>query len=390
MTAIKCHIPIALPANMADGRLRLSGALRFLSAQTDADVRVFDVSAHDFETECRRLAADWNIDGIIFTFPENIRTLESFAARRHRPVLAMLDGPRGFTRALIDVRMDTRRVTDSVADLFRRRGFGNFAFCGTDNPADYQYSRELEAYFGASVGKADGLSVFHEDTNLSYSENLNRGAVWVSGLPKPCGIFCYSDALARNVLNACRYAHVNVPEQVAIIGTDNAPEICEMTKPTLSSILPDFEQSGYLAAEALYRALKHPRKKTLRKTYGLNRIIERASTQDLRGGGRFVRAATELIRTTTPNELSAEFVARKLNISRRLLEIHFKNIVGHGIHAEISRQRLNRIHDQLIQTNLPISEIVVSCGYRTLSSAQIAFHKRYGKSMRSTRMAHLV
>jgi len=177
-----------------------------------------------------------------------------------------------------------------------------------------------------------------------------------------------------------------VPEQVAIIGMDDAPEICEMTRPTLSSTLPDFERSGYLAAEALYTKLRRRKStRTIRLFYGLKTITERESTSDLRGCGRIVTKAINLIRHAPLSVLSAEYVSKELNISRRLIELHFKKVVGHGVHAEISERRLEAIRSRLLASNLPIDLICEECGYRTTNAARTAFRKKFGQAMSAVR-----
>ena len=65
----------------------------------------------------------------------------------------------------------------------------------------------------------------------------------------------YNDSRAQTVIDACRMAHLKIPGQIQVIGVDNEVEICENTFPTLTSILPDFEGSGYLAAQLLDRML---------------------------------------------------------------------------------------------------------------------------------------
>ena len=388
------HIIVALNFSRADNRLRLSGALRFLSAEPGFDIRILDTSQSSIASEIKRMTTKWSVDGIICTMiptmiPKRSLSLLSTKRGKHRrPLIAMLDGPRTFNDADINIRLNGKEVTDAVYRLLQRRGFNNFAFCGTERPQDIQYSEETELCFRNSVPTETWTSSFHENADLSYSQNMYLGAKWAAGLPKPCGIMCYSDVLARELLTACSLAHINVPEQIAIVGMDDTPEICEMTRPTLTSALPDFEQSGYLAAKAICEALRsgHRSKKVF--AYGLKTIVERESTQDLRRGGHYVTAACKLMRSSKPESLSAEAIAKSLNLSRRLLEMHFKDILGRGIHAEITRVRLEIIRRRLLETSTPIGTISLECGFNSLAAVQIAFKKLYGTSMRDYRHSH--
>lgn len=379
------RIAVVMPYNQPDNRMRIVGIFDFFAAHEDAEIIVIDSSSSSFRRECDRLSSDGETGGIIFSYLNDIQPILR-RQRRHKPALAMIDGPRAGVHPDVDIRLDTKALTDSVATLLKRRGYRHFAFCGTDAPLDRQYSRETERSFLASAQSVSENFVFRESPRLSFGENLKRGATWVGSLPKPCSVMCYSDELARNLLNTCKMAHINVPEQVSIIGLGNTAEICELTRPTLSSALPDFMKSGYLAAEALYQKLKAKKPgSAIHKTYGPRTIVERGSTSDLRGCGRIVTQATELMRKTPLKILTADIIATKLNISRRLLEMHFKKVLGRGVHAEISRLRLDAIRTRLVATNDSLSMISEDCGYRTANAAQIAFKKRYRTTMRAFR-----
>ena len=130
-----------------------------------------------------------------------------------------------------------------------------------------------------------------------------------------------SDRDAHKTLDACHLAHLMVPNQVNIIGVDNNTELCENVLPTLSSVQPEFERSGYLAAEALYAFLKG-RKPRKRLVFGVQTVVERNSTRDLRGGRLLVSRATDIIRSRfTDSAFRAEHLAAKLKVSRQLLDL---------------------------------------------------------------------
>ena len=376
------HIIIALRYSQPDNRARLYGALRFFASHADVETRVIDSSSPNFRHDCNRLTSSWPVDGIIFSYPEDIRDILEHCHGK-RPSLAMLDGPRDFPKANVDVRMRTQDITDGVVDLLKRRGYRNFAFCGTCLPSEQAYSSEVEACFRKSLDQTP--SVFLESPDESFSANLQRATFWARSLPKPCATMCYSDEIARNLLNACNMAHVAVPEQIAVIGLGNSAEVCETTRPALTSVSPDFEQSGYEAAKLVYQCIVDKRKRSSTQTYGLRKLVERESTTDLRGCGRLVSAATELMRNTTLKQLSAKVIAARLNVSRRILEMHFKQVIGHGVHAEISHMRLEAIREQLHTTSNPIGIIVEECGFKSYTAAQIAFRKRYNDTMSNYR-----
>ena len=74
---------------------------------------------------------------------------------------------------------------------------------------------------------------------------------------------------AQQVYDACRMAKVSIPGTVSVVGVDNQTEICESLRPTLTSIQPDFELCGYLAAELLMRRIRNPQTAPKKITYGI-------------------------------------------------------------------------------------------------------------------------
>ena len=87
------------------------------------------------------------------------------------------------------------------------------------------------------------------------------------------------------------------------------------------------------------------------------------------------------MRTTSLRQLSASLLASRLNVSRRLLEMHFKTVIGRGVHAEIIRLRLEAIRERLCSTSEPIGPLVESCGFKSYTAAQIAFRKHFSTTM---------
>ena len=370
--------------NKAD-RNRLSGALRFAALRPDWDVRILDAASSTFSSDCRRTLSNWPVDGFISSEPSHLRNL--FPPDQAESIRTAVLDNRTEDGADISIRLNTRELVDSAIALLRRRGFDAIAFLGTSDPLERAWSADVETTFRKAMGRGIPPDrIFRIAARNPISDELVAVADWVSRLPKPCGIFAYSDDLARILLDACRLAKVNVPAQVAILGVDDSPDICETSRPTLSSILPDFEMSGFLAAKLLDGALRSSVRKSHRRTYGIKCITERESTQDQRGAGRIASAVLARIQKQA---LNADFrlgtLQRELNVSVRLLEIHFKKVMGHSIREEIPRRRLVALKGLLSSTELPVSTIVERCGFRTVSAAHAAFSKATGVSMTAWR-----
>ena len=83
------------------------------------------------------------------------------------------------------------------------------------------------------------------------SRSTNHCAARLRSLPTPLGLMAANDKRARQVLEACRICKLRVPVDVAVIGVDNDEMICELSDPTLSSVMQGCDKIGYEAAALL-------------------------------------------------------------------------------------------------------------------------------------------
>jgi LacI family transcriptional regulator len=71
-------------------------------------------------------------------------------------------------------------------------------------------------------------------------------------------------------------------------------------------------------------------------------------------------------------------VARRLAVSRRWLERHFKRVVGHSPHEELQRCRLERAKKMLLDTDLDAVRIAAASGFGSASYFNTFFRKLTG------------
>ena len=379
------RLALIMSFNNKPDRERVSGVLRFVAQRSEWEVRILDSSSANFRADCKQaLAGNWQPNACIYS---NFHAYASFI-RGLSPIRVEIDAEPSRKPPEIDVHLDSEALISAALRLLLQRGYTNVAHFGTTDPTENYYSKLQRDYFVAlSKNKQLIYSTFSFNRQQCTSHSLSEAAQWIAKLAKPCGIIAYSDNIARDLLDACRLAQVSVPEQVAIIGIDNDTELCENSRPTLSSILPDFESSGYLAAQALDRLWSSPQETALplSLSYGIKGIHERSSTQDLRGCGRIAAAAQQILRTEAMTPITVNDIAQRLNLSLRLLEIDYLKINGRTLKSDLSEFRLNRLRERLLSETTPLGELALSCGFKTVNAAQVAFRKRFGASMRSLR-----
>lgn len=74
---------------------------------------------------------------------------------------------------------------------------------------------------------------------------------WLAALPKPMGILASNDVQGAQVSEYCRQLRLRVPDEIAIVGVDDDDLLCELSRPSLSSVALPGERIGYEAAVLL-------------------------------------------------------------------------------------------------------------------------------------------
>lgn len=389
------HIGFVSDLSHKSARDHYSGLLRFLAAN-DApwEIQTINPSA---VTDAQVLSfLNWSPAALIAE-PEHIGMLKhrlgSQRLKRHATVyMNREDIPS--TKGALDISLDNQSIADAAASLLIQRGIVNFA-----------YVDELERAEEAERSKArgDAFMRFLKQHNFvcsryshafscdgNWSDELNQLAEWLTNLPKPCGIMAYADICAKRIYDACHIARLRIPDQIRIVGVDNDASLCENLSPSLTSVEPDFEGCGYLAGQLLFERLKNAaHANPARMMYGVKSVIERASTQDVKGSGRIVAAACEIIRLHASEGIGVAYVAERLNVSRRLLEIRFHEVLGKGVADELRRIRLENVRRQLRNTHLSIREISAKSGFASSAHLNALFRNTYGMTMHDWRKSEL-
>jgi LacI family transcriptional regulator len=118
-------------------------------------------------------------------------------------------------------------------------------------------------------------------------------------------------------------------------------------------------------------------------------VISRQSTDTLAISDEVVVKALCYIREQAlqgGKSCNIDVVANAVGCCRRKLEMRFMETIGHSIHDEVIRIRMERSCKLLADTTLPINEVAERSGYATFEHFATYFKKRYGKTPRAFRM----
>ncbi len=263
-------------------------------------------------------------------------------------------------------------VAQLAADFFIQAGFINFAFCGY--PGIFFSDRRSQAFTRIFAARSQEVCVYQPPPKVSASINLQfremRGleyepalASWLTQLPKPVAILACNDTRGQQIITACRDLGVAMPSEVSVIGVDNDDILCRLCRPTLTSIAPDTEGIGLVAAEMLIRILDGEPVEPRLYYHPPLRVFERQSTDITTAENPLVVAASRIIRDRACHGISVEQVCELAGCSRSTLDNLFKKHLGRPVAGEVLRVRLNRGMRLLENTNLSIEEVGRQCGF---------------------------
>jgi LacI family transcriptional regulator len=281
---------------------------------------------------------------------------------------------------LANVITDSKAIGLMGAEHLLGCGFRQFAYCGFP---DLPWSLLRGESFSQRLGQ-DGFDVhfypFPTDGNLpGWKGERHYMAEWLKSLPKPLGIMACNDDRGEQVIEACKVAGLNVPDEVGIIGADNDELVCDLSDPPMSSIAISFERAGYESARVLACLMRGRRVAQQKIVVPATHVVPRRSTDTVAAGDRQVARALRFIREHTREVLSVPDVARAAGLSRRVLEKRFKRTLRRSILSEIRRIRVDQICRMLVETNQSISQIGSALGYS--GTEHLARYFRQEKNM---------
>jgi len=281
------------------------------------------------------------------------------------------------------VKVDDEKLAQAAFEHLRALGLRQFAYCGLfaaktkEDRAPAFLRRVTAAGF-----QCNSYSDFtHLGPDASWQVRERDLARWVRSLGKPVGILAWNPDTAIQVVEACNWGGIGVPEEVAVLAGDNDKMKCELSSPTVSALEVPSERIGFEAAALLDRLMSGeapPQGPILVEPPGI--VVIRESTDTTDHPDRDVHRAVQFIQDHAGEPIDVPEIAASICVSRRWLERHFRRVLGRSPRAELLRTRVELAKKLLLETSWTTDRVAHAAGLTSGSYLSQVFRRSTGST----------
>ena len=372
LSAIHLAAILILENEYGHGILRGIGEFARLPSLTQVHVLKFSKTDRFDEAFLHGL----DVDGLIVkvSHPDE----EEMLLRLGMPVVNISGQVR--TPRLMTVMSDDRLVGKLAAQYFLRRRLRHLAYCG--GILHRSSIERRDGFVEGAEGRAGRIHVHvvpaPAEMKLQPERMRRLLGDWLARLPKPVGIFAFSDFVAYEIAMAVEEAGLRCPEDVAILGVGNDVTHLGLSAIEISSIELNTRQIGWMAAEQVTGMITGARKSAAEPAPLLIKplkIVTRRSTDRYAVQDETVSQALDFIRENAGNTIYVDDVVRAVATSRRTLEMRFRNTLGTSIYQIVQRTHVDRAAELLARPDLTLEEVAYLSGHENARHLCLAFRR---------------
>jgi LacI family transcriptional regulator len=376
------EVALIVETSVIYGRQILMGICRYLRAHGSWSAFLDE---RELRTPPPAWLSHWRGDGVICR-STNAEWARVFR-RRKLPVVDLND--LYLDLGLPRIGSDMHAIGRLGAEHLRERGFRHLAFCGFSGEA---WSEQRRDGFAAALRDLpEPVGVYESPwaglRKHPWQEERNRIARWLRALPRPLAIMACNDVRGQHVLDACKHLGARVPDEIAVVGVDNAQTFCELCDPPLSSVMPNAERIGFEAAQLLDRLMagaKAPAENLLIEPL---EVVTRQSSDVFAVEDPLVSRAARFIRDHACRGIKVSDVLSEVNCSRSVLERRFREQIGRSPQAAIREVQLRRIRQLLAETDWKLPRIAEAAGIDNPEYLSVVFKRETGRTPNQFRQA---
>jgi LacI family transcriptional regulator len=313
-------------------------------------------------------AKQWGADAIIGRWDER-----KLGLLQELNIPVVLQNNRRRSEVYSNITGDYNHIGRMAAQYFRKKLLVNYAFFGIK---DIIWSEERCKGFRDEVLSHNGK--FFSFVEPVTGDDREKIMEWLKSLPKPVAMFCCDDAHALFVAETCTVLGIRIPEDIAVLGVDNDDLLCNISDPTISSIEMDVENGGYMTCRRLHQQIIQKQSAPFNIVIGSLGIKERASTNTYNISDPQVLKIVKHIDSAFSTEIQIADILRLVPMSRRSVEMRFKNATGMTIYQYLLSVRVEHMAYLLSTTDHLFADIAYEVGFRDSANISRTFRKFKG------------
>lgn len=336
------------------------------------------------ETGILERIKEWGIDAVIAQWEYEV---VDFLDQLDIPVF--LQNYKNISGRFSRISGDYIGVGVMAAQFFAKRHFKNFAYYGNK---DFFWSKARAEGYRREVERIKGNYYYFESGILDspqWSKEHIELDNWLMGLPKPVALFACDDNFALQVSEMCKVNNINIPDELSLLGVDNDELICNLSHPSISSIITDDVNGGYQTGKMLQNLILN--KKNIPFNININpvRIELRQSTEKYNISDNYIKKVIDYINENIRLDISIDELIAIVPLSRRNLEKKFKEATGTSVYQFILDKKVDLISTELLTTDKDLLDIAIGMGFNDVRNVYRIFKKKTGYTPVSWREKYL-
>lgn len=384
------RILVAMILSEPAGQRKLAGIFSHSGSSHKWDITILSTQDEVREALINQNFAD-KYDGIIYSARYDKRIFERLATIKCPAVVMENDTSELSAKKdnLVIIRNDANAIAKAAMHHFSEMGrFQSFAF--VDAPTRREWGMRREVAFRHELAK-NGISDLHtyRPFHTDSEDDLSSLRSFLLSLERPAAVLAVHDVRAVDVVTAATKAGLKIPDNLAILGVDNDPYFCHSVSPAISSIEPDHQAEGLIAASTLDRMLKSSTPRPTKRMFvGVKRVETRETTKHLPPAAVLIARAKDYIAKHATDGIAPTDIAASIGVSYSLLKLRFRETQKATIGQLITATKLGEVARRLRETKQSISSIQELCGFKNANALKNLFKSRFGVSMRDYRAQH--
>lgn len=322
-----------------------------------------------------RWAKAWEADAIIGRFDNT----DNVALLREQGLIVLAQDYKARFDQIPNITGNYIQAGRMGAEFFINKGFRSFAFYGYH---DAVWSLERCEGFRqviAEHGMEHSFSIYQRPSvDDVWFDEAPPLLAWLRSLPHPTALMACDDNQGNRITEICKVNNLRVPEEISILGVDNDKMICNLSDPPLSSISQNTERGGFEAAALIERMLNDEDTPPEDIVIEPVNVVNRLSTDYYPTTDPHILAALHYIHRNMPAHISVDDVVAQVPMSRRLLEMRFRQTLHQSIHQYIANLRMERFAQLLKATTEPVTDVAAQVGIDDIKNLSRQFKAAKG------------